>query len=135
MRVQVWWWALPLAMMMLSGIYLLRTYDPNVADNPFLPCIFKAMTGLNCPGCGLTRAMHALVHFDLYRAFRMNAFFIVSVPLVTLLMWRLYRPLPAALEFIIKPLANPWPWVIAVPMFAVLRNLPWYPFYLLAPTG
>ena len=93
------------------------------------------MTGLNCPGCGLTRAMHALVHFDLYRAFRMNAFFIVSVPLVTLLMWRLYRPLPAVLEAAIKPLANPWPWVVAVPMFAVLRNLPWYPFYLLAPTG
>jgi hypothetical protein len=135
MRVQVWWWALPLAAIMLFGIYLLRTYDPNVADNPFLPCIFKAMTGLNCPGCGLTRAMHALVHFDLYRAFRMNAFFIVSVPLVALLVWRLYRPLPAVLEAAIKPLANPWPWVVAVPMFAVLRNLPWYPFYLLAPTG
>lgn len=135
MRVQVWWWALPLAAMMLFGIYLLRTYDPNAAENPFLPCIFKAMTGLDCPGCGLTRAMHALVHFDLYRAFRMNAFFIVSVPLVTLLMWRLYRPLPAVLEAAIKPLANPWPWVVAVPMFAVLRNLPWYPFYLLAPTG
>ena len=120
---------------MLLGIYLLRTYDPNIAGNPFLACVFNKLTGFYCPGCGLTRAMHALVHFDLPRAIRMNAFFILSTPLVALLVWRVYHPLPAMLEAAIRPLANPWPWVIAVPMFAVLRNLPWYPFYLLAPAA
>ena len=135
MRVHAGWWAIPLAALMLLGIYLLRTYDPNIAGNPFMACVFNKLTGFYCPGCGLTRAMHALVHFDLPRAIRMNAFFILSTPLVALLVWRVYHPLPAMLEAAIKPLANPWPWVIAVPMFAVLRNLPWYPFYLLAPAA
>lgn len=135
MRAQVWWWGVPLVAIMLSGIYLLRMYDPNAVGNPFLACMFHKMTGLYCPGCGLTRALHALVHFDLPRAMRMNVFFIVSAPIVALLLVRLYRPLPKFLEVLIKPLANPWPWVFAVPMFAVLRNLPWYPFYLLAPMG
>lgn len=133
MRVAAWWWGVPLAASMLAGIYLLRSYDPNVAGNPFLACVFHKMTGLYCPGCGMTRALHALVYFDLPRAIRMNAFFILSSPLVGLLILRMYRPLPAMLETCLRPLANPWPWVVAVPLFAVLRNLPWYPFSLLAP--
>src|SRR5690606_7136747 len=55
-----------------AGFWLLRTYDPNVAGNPFPPCMFRAFTGWFCIGCGLTRAMHALVHGDLPRAFAMN---------------------------------------------------------------
>ena len=81
MRVHAGWWAIPLAALMLLGIYLLRTYDPNIAGNPFMACVFNKLTGFYCPGCGLTRAMHALVHFDLPRAIRMNAFFILSTPL------------------------------------------------------
>ena len=133
MRLNAWWWSLPLAALLLAGIYLLRTYDPNVAGNPFFGCVFYKLTGWYCPGCGLTRALHALVHFDLARAIRMNAFFMLATPIIGLLIWRLYRPLPKMLEIVVKPLANPWPWVIAVPLFGVLRNLPWYPFYLLAP--
>lgn len=133
MRIRAWWWGVPLAVLILSGIYLLRTYDPNAAGNPFLACLFNKLTGFYCPGCGLTRAMHALVHFDLLRAIRMNAFFMLCSPIFVLLVWRLYRPLPAIIEACVRPLANPWPWVFAIPMFAVLRNLPWYPFHLLAP--
>ncbi len=133
MRAHAWWLVLPFAVLVSLGIYLLRTYDPNVAGNPFFACMFHKLTGLYCPGCGLTRAMHALVHFDVLRAIRMNAFFMLTSPVIALLIWRLFRPLPKMLDAIVKPLANPWPWVIAVPLFAVLRNLPWYPFYLLAP--
>ena len=133
MKVQLWWWAVPLAALSLLGIYLLRSFDPNVAGNPFLPCVFHRMTGLYCPGCGMTRAMHALVHFDLLRALRMNAFFILSAPILAMMFWQLYRPLPMVLEKFLKPFMNPWPWVFAVPLFAVVRNLPWYPFYFLAP--
>ncbi|MGH8050963.1 MAG: DUF2752 domain-containing protein [Arenimonas sp.] len=133
MRVQAWWWILPMAIITLAGVFLLRTYDPNVIGNPFPSCLFHKMTGLYCPGCGLTRALHALVHFDLLRAIRMNAFFILCTPLFALLTWRLFRPLPPMLEKLVRPLASPWLWVIAVPLFGIVRNLPWYPFYLLAP--
>jgi len=33
-----------------------------------LPCPFIALTGLPCPGCGMTRAMDALLHGDWSRA-------------------------------------------------------------------
>lgn len=135
MRVQAWWWALPLAAFTLAGVFLLRTYDPNVIGNPFPACLFNKMTGLFCPACGLTRALHALVHFDLARAIRMNAFFIFSAPLFGVLIWRLFRPLPSWLEKGMRPFVSPWFWVVAIPLFGILRNLPWYPFYLLAPVS
>jgi len=135
MRAQPWLWILPLAAALLLGIYLLRVYDPNVAGNPFFACPLNKMTGLYCPGCGMTRALHALVHFDVLRAIRMNAFFILSMPVFALLILRLYRPLPALLEACLKPFMTPWPWLFAIPLFGILRNLPWNPFYLLAPVG
>src|SRR5689334_25389377 len=36
-------------------------------------CVFKQATGLDCPGCGATRAMHALLHGRVGEAFRYNA--------------------------------------------------------------
>ena len=55
-----------------GGVWLLRSYDPNAANSIFPPCMFKAFTGYHCIGCGLTRAMHALAHGDIVRAFEMN---------------------------------------------------------------
>lgn len=39
-----------------------------------IPCIFYEMTGLKCPGCGMTRAVMALLRFDVYGALQYNAF-------------------------------------------------------------
>ena len=36
------------------------------------PCPYLALTGLACPGCGLTRAAHFLLHGDITRAFAFN---------------------------------------------------------------
>lgn len=46
--------------------------DP--ATFPLFPkCIFKSLTGLSCPGCGLQRALHAALHGRLAEAWRYNA--------------------------------------------------------------
>lgn len=47
-----------------------------------LPCAFRTVTGLACPGCGFTRAAHALLHGEIARAFSLNPWSFVSAPLL-----------------------------------------------------
>lgn len=98
---------------------------------PFYPiCVFHKLTGLHCPGCGGTRAAYALVEGDLTKAFRMNAAFLLSLPVIAYLMlenrlaprWRLgHRRWFATLCFVLLTL------------FWILRNIPVWPLTQLAP--
>ncbi|RRN80998.1 DUF2752 domain-containing protein [Pseudoxanthomonas sp. GW2] len=116
-----------------AGVWLLRTYDPNVAGNPFPPCMFRAFTGWFCIGCGLTRAMHALVHGDLVRAFSMNPLGLLALGLTPLMLawsggWQ-----PRLLAPLMRWVLAPKLWLAVLPGYWILRNLPWFPFTLLAP--
>jgi len=46
----------------------------------FIPvtCIFKQVTGISCPACGMTRAFHSILKLDFLGAFQYN---ILSIPL------------------------------------------------------
>ena len=46
------------------------------------PCPFHAVTGLDCPLCGGTRAVHDLVHLDLGAAAGQNLLVVALAPLV-----------------------------------------------------
>lgn len=61
-----------LALVVISaGAWVVYTYPP--AEHSFYPrCVFKTATGLDCPGCGGTRAAHALLHGRVAEAFRFN---------------------------------------------------------------
>lgn len=118
-----------------AGVWALRTYDPNVAGNPFPPCMFRAFTGCYCIGCGLTRAMHALVHGDIARAFSMNPLGVLVLPLMPLMVawsggWR-----PRLLAPLMRWVLEPKLWLVLLPSYWIARNLPWFPFSLLAPPG
>lgn len=53
----------------------------NPSTHGFYPvCQFHRLTGLNCPGCGMTRALYALLHGDLPTALRDNALFVLALP-------------------------------------------------------
>ncbi|MCL1852595.1 MAG: DUF2752 domain-containing protein [Peptococcaceae bacterium] len=47
-----------------------------------IPCPLNAVTGLFCPGCGMFRAVNALLRGDLWQAFRYNAFSVILLPLL-----------------------------------------------------
>ena len=52
--------------------------DP--ATSPFVPrCLFHTLTGLDCPGCGSQRAIHALLRGDVGAAWEYNALVVVGI--------------------------------------------------------
>jgi hypothetical protein len=107
----------------------------NPAQHRFYPvCALHQMTGLNCPGCGSSRAMHQLLHGNILAAFHLNALLVASFPLGLSYLGRAYLRMLRAqpLPFEIK---NSWVWLggAAILSFAILRNLPFEIFASLRP--
>jgi hypothetical protein len=99
-------------------------FDPSRVSL-FPPCPLHHYTGLWCPGCGTTRAMHQLLHGNVAAAFRYNPLAISLLPVIGYLGIRRE-------EQTMKPV---WIWTLlgVVVTFGILRNIPVYPFTLLAP--
>lgn len=115
-----------------GGILLLRRFDPDEPGGIFLPCLFRHFTGLYCPGCGMTRALHALAHGDLSTALAMNPLGVLAIPVLAVLIAQAlgYRLLPLP---VMRVLGSARLWLILLPAYWVARNLPWPPFAWLAP--
>ena len=105
----------------------LYAFDPSDASSTafrFYPkCPFHALTGLNCPGCGSTRALHALLHGDVATAFGFNAVFVVALPFI--LVWlavELLALFGKARSVTIKPAAA-YALVAGMLAWGVIRNV------------
>ena len=104
---------------------------------PWYPrCLLHLATGLHCPFCGSTRAVHALLHGEVARALSQNALLVVALPVVVL--WLAWAALPVFRSG--SPAVRlPRPAAVALGLvllvFCLLRNLPWWPGPLLAPHG
>jgi len=70
---------LPALLLVMLGFYYV--VNPMMQNFP-LQCIWRVLTGTQCPACGFQRAFHALVHGHPWEALSYNFFFIFSVPLV-----------------------------------------------------
>lgn len=51
-----------------------------------IPCIFNKITGFYCPGCGITRAIRALLKGDIQTSFRNNILLYTVIPLLFIAM-------------------------------------------------
>ncbi len=116
------------------GATLLYTYAPT--EYTFYPrCMFRVTTGLNCPGCGMTRCLAALLHGNLAQAFAYNPLFVVLLPAITYglytiayQMWTGRRaPGPSAPVWMMRGL------VVVLLAYWVARNIDVFPLNLLAP--
>ena len=47
-----------------------------------IPCIFYELTGLKCPGCGITRMIVSIARFNFTDAFRYNPFLFITGPFI-----------------------------------------------------
>jgi len=112
----------------LIGLLVLFLFDP--AQHALYPmCVFKKVTGYDCPGCGGLRAMHHLLRGDLIGAFQLNAMVIIALPLT--LVWlairrfnRDRRRSPSGKQI----LWMVWSIALGLVLFGIVRNLPFWPF-------
>ncbi len=130
--------ALAVALIALIGVLgMVFLHQRGPAGMPWFPgCLFHRLTGLDCPGCGMTRATHAALHGRLMEAFRFNPLGMILLPV--LLAW-LAAMLPAWLRG--RPIRPSGPvlsrmvrWGLGlILVFWFVRNLPFWPFPLLSP--
>ena len=50
-----------------------------------IPCVFRLVTGLRCPGCGVSGMLLSLLKLDFAAAFRHNAVLFCMLPFLLLL--------------------------------------------------
>lgn len=108
---------------LLAGCVGLAVVDPS--HGPTI-CPFKLATGLDCPGCGGTRALHSLLRGDLVAAIDHNVLAVLAFPLIV---WGLFATLTRAFGGPKIRTLDPPHWltavaVVALVAFWVVRNLP-----------
>ena len=102
----------------------------NPAAYPFYPvCQFHRLTGLNCPGCGGTRALYALVHGHFSTALRDNALVVGGMLFLAARGgWFAAKRIRRRATGDFFPAKFLWPLLVIVLVFGVLRNLPAFAF-------
>jgi len=76
-----------LILLVLAGIYI-RFSGQALETIYFLPCIFKGVTDIPCPGCGMTRACLAILQGEFSTAWRYHPFSFLLVGLSILIVFQ-----------------------------------------------
>jgi len=126
---------LPLAVAigLTACFVILFLFDPR--QYGFYPqCPLYSLTGLHCPGCGALRGLHELLHGHMLVAVRMNSLLFFGLPALggVYLYQRLLNKRVATAPVLQIPFFV-WCALVVVVLFGILRNVPVYPFTLLAP--
>jgi hypothetical protein len=86
----------------LWGLLLVPVFlfflPPEWLHNQHSICLFKNITGHECLGCGMTRAILSAIHFQFMQAVYYNKLFVVVLPIL-IYVWA-------------KKLVNLWPEII-----------------------
>ena len=120
-------WAL--AGVAAAGCAYVAVADPSSSASWYPGCPFRAVTGLDCPGCGATRAVHATLTGHPGRAFDHNLMLLVVA--VVGVVWFGLNQVRARTGRPPLRLRNPGRAGILVGVVVVawwvVRNLPWGP--------
>lgn len=117
------------ARLLVAGVLLVlavvyATFDP-AAGGAFPRCAFHLATGLDCPGCGGQRALHALLEFRPLDALRANPLTVIVLPLVLIhvVRWLVGRGTDGPLSAIGRSRFAAWATLAVVVVFGIVRNL------------
>ena len=109
----------------LAVCLVLAFVDPTSALWPF-HCPFKLITGLQCPGCGFQRALHALLQGDVMAAARYNFFLLYAIPYLLLIIvsdvlpngkWQLRLQALVGNKYVV------WFYILSFFVWLVVRNV------------
>lgn len=107
----------------IIGVILVKIYNPE-EESFFIPCMLYKLTGIKCPGCGMTRSVHYLVNGNVKQALWYN---LMLIPIIILVIYALYRYLRYLIkgeEIINKTLENSLKiFLVILLIFWVTRNL------------
>ncbi len=90
-----------------------------------IPCIFNKITGLKCPGCGVTHMCAALMKGDVSEAMRSNVvLFFISPLLLYILFGYMWRYIKTGRMWLPKwQTVALYIMIAALVIFAIVRNL------------
>lgn len=102
--------------------------DPARGGYP--TCPFRALTGLQCPGCGSTRALHQLLHGHPLVAFELNPLIVVAIPLLAFFLVLFTRSALSEKSSWTISIPSKYGWLMLVVIlgFWIVRNTSVYPF-------
>jgi hypothetical protein len=106
----------------LAALPVLYFINPNTTHVPLCP--LHALTGLNCPLCGATRATYALLHGQFMNALHDNALYVLGIPFLLWLFWRWYNDAASGEHNRLMPKRVSGALIVLAVVFGVLRNLP-----------
>ena len=121
----------------LAALGLITLVTISYTKDESTECGVRKFTGLHCPGCGGTRCTYDLLSGNLPDALSHNALlfgglvlFLLGSGYLILRITILGKPAPRIPD--IKPL---WLWAAigSIVLFTIFRNIPAWPFNLLAP--
>ena len=115
--------------LILTGAAYLFVFEPG-KTGIFPSCLFRFLTGYQCPGCGSTRAMHQLLHGHVLAAFMLNPLFLIAIPFLLFALLRysvvvMHGGVPHHNRL---PPAYIYALFVVVVSFWIFRNTPFYPF-------
>ena len=112
---------LPRLLVALGVFFLLwidRSFNPD-GNSLFPGCMWRSLTGLECAGCGVQRALHAVLNGHFKTAFFLNSYMFVLGPVW--IVWY-FTPRLRRINSLFYLLAA------SIPLYIVLRNIASYCF-------
>lgn len=119
--------ALPLTLAVVAVTLVAVYFFNDPSHSSWFPrCVFYVTTGYRCPGCGSQRAIHALLHGQVWQAVRFNALFVVSLPLIAVLLaaeWHRALRGTSWLQRKLNTAAVAWGYAAVAVLWTILRNV------------
>jgi hypothetical protein len=119
------------AFIWLAGIAIaVWLLGPEGSASPWLPpCPFHTLTGLDCPGCGSTRALRALLHGHWIAVLDFN---LLLLPGLLMFACGVVQRWSRSIHTLWQHVNRPNVVLVVVLCFWILRNLPFKPFLWLS---